>query len=310
MTVSVGVWPIAAAVGLALSIGVLLLAVLSLIPKTAGVSRSLWPTLLTEIVILAVGAVPLLVGGPVLLLFLVALSARVFYEVAIVGARRCGYAAENAGFKSRAAGASLLIGAGTAASGYLLSYPQAVSLCTLMAIPLAIGHAIGRRQMSGLAVTAAESLFFPGLFLMLFAAAASDPSLRGVLLLAFLLVETYDSYALLGGKLAGKRKAFPNLSPNKTVEGLAFGALALAATAIIGGYMLVDADPFAMLGLSVLIAFFSVAGDLAASRLKRLAGVKDYPPVMPRQGGVFDIADAWIMTGPVVVGAAVWLAVL
>lgn len=309
MTVSVGAWPIAVAVGSALSIGVLLLAILSLLPKTAGISRSLWPTLLTEIVILAAGTVPIMLGGPVLLLFLVALSARVFYEVAIVGALRCGYGVEDARLKKRVALVSLLIGAGTVAGGYLLSFPQAAGLCALIAVPLAIARVAGRRQQRTPVVTVAESIVFPGLFLVPFAAAASEPALRGILLLAFLLVETYDSYALLGGKLAGKRKAFPTLSPNKTVEGLAFGALALAVTAVIGGYLLVGADPLAMLGLAVLIALFSVAGDLAASRLKRLAGVKDYPSVLPRQGGVFDIADAWIMTGPVIVGAAIWLGV-
>lgn len=309
MTVSLGVWPIAVAVGSALFLGMLLLAVLSLIPKTAGVSRSLWPTLLTEIVILVTGTVPMLVGGPVLIVVLVALSARVLYEVSIVGLLRCGRAAVGSGFRSKIAAGSALVGAGVVGAGYWLGFQAALYSCAVLAVPLAIKIAVGSRHAGSPSNVVAESLIFPGLFLVLFAAAASEPALRGMLLLAFLLVETYDSYALLGGKLAGKRKAFPKLSPNKTVEGLAFGVLALAATAIVGGYLLVGADPLAMLGLAALIALFSVAGDLAASRLKRLAGVKDYPAVMPRQGGVFDIADAWIMTGPAVVAAAYWLSI-
>nr|WP_281358270.1 phosphatidate cytidylyltransferase [Hongsoonwoonella zoysiae] len=290
-------------------LGILLLAVLSLIPKTAVVARSLWPTLLTEIVILATGTVPMLVGGPVLIVFLVALSARVFYEVSIVGLLRCGRAVESPGFKSKAAAGSVLVGAGVVGAGCWLGFPAAFYSCAGLAVPMAITIAFGSRTDVSPVNVIAESLIFPGLFLVLFAAAAGEPALRGALLLAFLLVETYDSYALLGGKLAGKRKAFPKLSPNKTVEGLAFGALALAATATVGGYLLVGADPLAMLGLAALIALFSVAGDLAASRLKRLAGVKDYPAVMPRQGGVFDIADAWIMTGPTVVAAVYWLSI-
>ena len=87
------------------------------------------------------------------------------------------------------------------------------------------------------------------------------------------------------------------LSPNKTVEGPACGTVMLMLTAALAGALLAGLP----LATSALVALFcgvlAVAGDLAASRLKRAAGVKDYPAVLPLQGGLLDIADAWIATG-------------
>jgi phosphatidate cytidylyltransferase len=137
---------------------------------------------------------------------------------------------------------------------------------------------------------------FPGAVLALFTVAGLAGGYGAWLLLAFLLVETFDSYALLGGKLFGRRKAFPELSPNKTVEGLLTGAAMLIATAGLGAWALA-APVLPALGLAALTAPLAVAGDLLASRIKRRAGVKDYPQVLPRQGGVFDITDSWITVG-------------
>ena len=51
----------------------------------------------------------------------------------------------------------------------------------------------------------------------------------------------------------------------------------------------------------LLLLAFLLGGDLAGSRLKRASGVKDYPAVLPRQGGALDIADAWLIAGPALV---------
>ena len=50
-------------------------------------------------------------------------------------------------------------------------------------------------------------------------------------------------------------------------------------------------------GLALYVGIMSVVGDLAASRHKRIAGVKDYPQVLPRQGGLLDSLDSWIAVG-------------
>jgi phosphatidate cytidylyltransferase len=148
-------------------------------------------------------------------------------------------------------------------------------------------------QVSGLAP---RLLLFPGVPLVIFVLAGLSGGFGAWLLLAFLFVETFDSYALLGGRLFGRTKAFPVLSPNKTVEGLGAGLVMLMATAALGAWAL-DAPLLPALGLAVLTVPLAITGDLAASRLKRRAGVKDYPTILPRQGGLFDITDAWITTG-------------
>lgn len=151
---------------------------------------------------------------------------------------------------------------------------------------------------------AVEVALFPGVPVLLFVMVAREPDNAGLVLVSFLLVETYDSYALLGGKLFGRRPAFPRLSPRKTVEGLVAGAVMLGLTAALAGPLVVDWSIGASLSAAILIAVTAIAGDLAGSRLKRASGVKDYPQVLPRQGGLLDITDAWLIAAP----ALVWLA--
>ncbi len=148
---------------------------------------------------------------------------------------------------------------------------------------------------------AGEVLLFPFLPVAVFVVVARDPANAGLVLLAFLLVETYDSYALLGGKLFGRRQAFPRLSPRKTVEGLVAGAVMLALTAILAGPLAFGWSLSGSLLAAIAIAVAAVVGDLAGSRLKRASGVKDYPQVLPRQGGLLDIVDAWIIAAPALV---------
>ncbi|MBA5778740.1 phosphatidate cytidylyltransferase [Stappia sp. F7233] len=286
-------WPILNALAIGLAAGIAILAALSIIPRTAAIARSLWVTLLTEVVILAGAAVPFLVGGLWLKAFLVLLSARVGYECAAVTVKRLPSVPVG-----RAGHIPLAVaGISAALSVAAMVVPVGYSVAFASAFVLLAGVLLVSRPRSRHAPVV-EALIFPGSLLFAFVSVASDAALAPVLLLAFLLVETYDSYALLGGKVWGRSKAFPNLSPNKTIEGLAFGAGALALTTVIAGYLLLGMPPLKALMVAAVVAVFSVAGDLAASRLKRAAGVKDYPAVLPRQGGLFDIVDAWLMTGP------------
>jgi phosphatidate cytidylyltransferase len=119
--------------------------------------------------------------------------------------------------------------------------------------------------------------------------------------LAFFLVEIFDSFSLLGGKLFGRTPLVPRLSPRKTREGLAAGisAMLLAALALA---LWLDLPLMHMLVASGLVVSAAIAGDLLGSLAKRHAGVKDYPAVMTVQGGLLDIADSWIVAGPCLVG--------
>jgi len=248
-------------------------------PAGRAAARSVWPVLLTETRIVGTGVGAVGLGGWVLLLALLLLVGRVGYEVARVALNWPQAQAFGAGV-----GLALALWAVT-----LVPFSILATGVSLIWITLAALRFLSQTRLWG------DLALFPILPLTVFVAAALDG--QGALLLAaFLLVETFDSYALLGGKLMGRRPAFPVLSPRKTIEGLATGAIMLMVTAALVGPLVFQTPVLLAIGAAALAGTLSVAGDLAATRIKRQAGVKDYPQVLPHQGGLFDITDAWIAT--------------
>lgn len=114
-----------------------------------------------------------------------------------------------------------------------------------------------------------------------------------------------DVAAYLIGRWKGKRKAFPMLSPGKTVEGLAAGLIGSSLFALllrIPQLNVLPADKFSIfqtLIFGLLIGFSGMMGDLAESILKRSAGVKDSSHMVPGYGGIMDVADSLVVAGPV-----------
>ena len=110
-----------------------------------------------------------------------------------------------------------------------------------------------------------------------------------------------DSFALFGGKRFGKHKLAPEVSPNKTVEGTVCGALSsLAAGAIMYFALKASFDiPLVICMLTALVcSSFGQVGDLAASLIKRMAGIKDYSNLIPGHGGVMDRVDSLLFSIP------------
>lgn len=128
------------------------------------------------------------------------------------------------------------------------------------------------------------------------------------LLSVFLIVWGADIGAYFVGKLFGKNKLAPQLSPGKTIEGAIGG---LAAVLFMAGLSVIYEIPSIFLTLyelggvitlgSLVIALvaLSVMGDLFESQLKRLAGVKDSSNLLPGHGGVLDRIDALMPVLPV-----------
>lgn len=131
---------------------------------------------------------------------------------------------------------------------------------------------------------------------------AADPSSPALLLFLFLLVWTADTAAYFFGWAFGRYKLAPLISPGKTVEGALGGLGAVALLAYVCGtmfWLLEGAQLYWWLAMAVIAAFVSVVGDLAESKLKRTAGVKDSGQLLPGHGGVLDRIDSFTAAAPV-----------
>lgn len=128
---------------------------------------------------------------------------------------------------------------------------------------------------------------------------------RGIFLVWLVLICSWgcDTCAYCVGKLIGKRKVFPILSPKKSLEGCIGGCLGAALIAGLYGWFALTKDA-GELGLIALIcalgAIVSMVGDLAASAIKRNKGIKDYGKLIPGHGGIMDRFDSVIVTAPLV----------
>ena len=134
----------------------------------------------------------------------------------------------------------------------------------------------------------------------------------GWFLLLVILTELNDMAQAWWGRALGSRPLAPTISPGKTWEGLLGGLTTTAVVAVAVGPALTGwgrSEPPGLqlgapawvwsLGLGVVMAVAGITGDLAASALKRSAGVKDAGRLLPGQGGVLDRFDSMMVTAPV-----------
>ncbi|HEX7638381.1 MAG TPA: phosphatidate cytidylyltransferase [Burkholderiaceae bacterium] len=123
---------------------------------------------------------------------------------------------------------------------------------------------------------------------------------RDLLLIFFLVlvVQGSDVLQYIWGKLLGRRKVAPSLSPSKTWEGLVGGVL--SATAL--GAALWWATPFhpwQAAGVAFVICLMGFLGGLVMSAIKRDRGVKDWGTMIEGHGGMLDRLDSVIFAAPV-----------
>ena len=115
-----------------------------------------------------------------------------------------------------------------------------------------------------------------------------------------------DTFAYCVGKLIGKHKMSPVLSPKKSVEGAVGGVagtmlLTYLYARIFAAQMDITHMQVCVLALiSAAGALISMVGDLTASAIKRNYDVKDYGKLIPGHGGVLDRFDSVIFTAPVI----------
>lgn len=130
--------------------------------------------------------------------------------------------------------------------------------------------------------------------------AAGNPNGGSVGLAVYLvfLVQFNDVTQYLAGKLLGRRKVVPSVSPNKTWEGLLCGLLVTVVLATLLAPWLTPLDGMEALAAGLLIGVSGFAGDLTISAIKRDLGVKDTGTMLAGHGGILDRVDSLIFAAP------------
>ncbi len=141
-------------------------------------------------------------------------------------------------------------------------------------------------------------LYAPFMLSFLYLLRIRDEGITGILLV---VVSSWisDTFAYFTGRLFGRHKLSPILSPGKSVEG-AVGGVVFAA---VFGWLLavIASETPAFFALAAGFgAVISQIGDLFASGIKRSKGIKDFGDIIPGHGGILDRFDSVIMAAPVI----------
>ena len=120
-----------------------------------------------------------------------------------------------------------------------------------------------------------------------------------VLAFVFLVVAAFDGFSQVTGQILGRTLLVPRVSPGKTLEGAVGGSiLALATAMVLRGLIGSSTAGAVVIGFSVSVC--ALTGDITASWVKRIGGIKDFGAIFPGHGGVLDRFDSFV------VAAAVW----
>ncbi|WP_338452079.1 phosphatidate cytidylyltransferase [Niallia oryzisoli] len=110
-----------------------------------------------------------------------------------------------------------------------------------------------------------------------------------------------DSGAYFTGRSMGKRKLWPEISPNKTVEGSIGGIVSAVIVSIpFGLFADMDTSIVMLAIITIFLSVFGQIGDLVESALKRHYHVKDSGSILPGHGGILDRFDSLLFVWPLI----------
>ncbi|WP_137112787.1 phosphatidate cytidylyltransferase [Rhodobacter sp. SY28-1] len=243
-------------------------------PAAAGKWADLRTRILSAIVMVAVGAVEIWLGGTAFAALVVALTGVMIWELATMTAP-----------SRRRSPVTLAVGAAAALLAALLLRTDVAAL--FVAIPSAALILTPRRDRR-LAGAYALAIMLAGYGLVDLRQTGGS----GAILWLVAVVVASDVLGYFVGRTVGGPKFWPAISPKKTWSGTVAGWVGAALMGL--AVVLWTGASWLLVPVSALVAFAGQMGDIAESWIKRRAGVKDASDLIPGHGGVLDRFDALI----------------
>ena len=169
-----------------------------------------------------------------------------------------------------------------------------------------IGFAILMRRHTSCHVTSPWQMVLLSLMVALFAKSFAEHISLGhgiwYVVLNLVVSAFADIFAYLTGRLLGRHKLAPLLSPHKTIEGSLGGLVFSVIMCVAYGWIYIAAGGaihwLYLIIFAIIGAVISEFGDLAFSCIKRITGIKDYGTIFPGHGGFLDRGDSLLFLSP------------
>lgn len=243
-------------------------------PAPAGRWNDLRPRVVSAVVMIAVGAAEIWLGGPSFAVLVVLLTAGMIWELAVMTAPVQ---------KNRP-----LLMAGIAAAALAAALVLQSDLATAMVLVPSLALALTPRRDRRLAAAYAAAIMVAGYGLV---ELRDTVGTAGILWLVTVVVMS-DVAGYFAGRMIGGPKFWPKVSPKKTWSGTVAGWIGAALVGL--GFVLAGKGGVLLILLSPVVAFAGQLGDIWESWMKRRAGIKDSSQLIPGHGGLLDRFDALI----------------
>jgi phosphatidate cytidylyltransferase len=207
--------------------------------------------------------------------------------------------------------ADVVVGYGASAAIFVAFYLNSLDLL-LFVLPVFVMAALAAaalrgapfdKMMTSVGVTVLGVLYvaFLGGHLLAVRTFFQQPLAADLLSFFFLVVMGSDTGAYYTGRLLGRHKLAPTISPGKTWEGAVGGMVtSLGMAALSHFWFFPELSLKAALPLAAVMNVLGVIGDLTESALKRGAGAKDAANILPGHGGLLDRLDSLLFNAPVI----------
>lgn len=162
-----------------------------------------------------------------------------------------------------------------------------------------------RFTLDDIAVTLLGIVYVPFLLSFIFLVRCMDNGFEMVWII-FAGTFSTDTFAYFTGKLFGRKKLLPKISPNKTVAGAIGGIIGSVVCTFAFGYFYINLyaginlPNYHYIFIGILCGVIAQLGDWAASAIKRSVGIKDFGHIMPGHGGLLDRIDSLLFVAPAI----------